>query len=168
METAPIVVTLAMEPAAQERFDDMRVRHFPPERNHIPAHLTLFHALPGAELPSILDTLRIASRRDPFSLAVPALMALGRGVAYRVDSLELLELHHALREQWLPWLTMQDRQPLRPHIVIQNKTTPDGARALLARLAPDFAPFSFTGTGLTAWRYRGGPWQHLATCSFQG
>jgi uncharacterized protein DUF29 len=36
---------------------------FPPERNLIPAHLTLFHHLPGAELTQVLADLRTACAR---------------------------------------------------------------------------------------------------------
>ena len=43
----PLVVTLLLEPSAQERFDRVRAAHFPAERNHLAAHVTLFHALPG-------------------------------------------------------------------------------------------------------------------------
>lgn len=45
----PLIVTLALDEQAQARFDALRSRHFPPDRNVLDAHVTLFHALPGEQ-----------------------------------------------------------------------------------------------------------------------
>ena len=45
----PLILTLALDGATFAPLDALRRPHFPPERNLVPAHLTLFHALPGAE-----------------------------------------------------------------------------------------------------------------------
>ncbi len=165
-DRAPLIVTLALDEAAQRHFDLMRERYFPPERNFIPAHLSLFHALPGAEEASILATLGEAARQPPLLLHVTGLMRLGRGVAYAIDSSPLMKLHRGLQQTWQTWLTPQDRQGIRPHIVIQNKAEPQAARALYAELAAAFTPFSCTGTGLRLWRYLGGPWEAVHTVPF--
>ena len=39
----PLVVTLEADARSQARFDAARERWFPPERNLVPAHVTLFH-----------------------------------------------------------------------------------------------------------------------------
>ena len=44
----PLIVTLALDEAAEARFDGLRQEHFPLERNHLRAHVTLFHALLAA------------------------------------------------------------------------------------------------------------------------
>ena len=44
----PLVLTLVLDAQSFAFFDGLRRRHFPPERNVIAAHLTLFHALPGS------------------------------------------------------------------------------------------------------------------------
>src|ERR1700712_5017184 len=44
---APLILTLALHGEDQARFDRLRIAHFPPERNLIPAHITMFHHLPG-------------------------------------------------------------------------------------------------------------------------
>jgi hypothetical protein len=67
-------------------------------------------------------------------------------------------MHAELRQAWLPWLTAQDAQGFRPHVVIQNKVDPVEARALYERLAAGFRPYSIEATGLLLWRYLGGPW----------
>lgn len=165
-EPAPLIVTLAIDEAAQQHFDATRERYFPPERNFIPAHLSLFHALPGLEEASIQATLTNAARRAPMLLQVTGLMRLGRGVAYAIESAPLRQIHRELQETWQAWLTPQDRQGLRPHIVIQNKAEPREARALYAELAAGFRPFSCTGIGLSLWRYLGGPWEAVQTFLF--
>lgn len=49
---------------------------------------------------------------------------------------------------------------------MQNKVTPDKARALHADLAAGFAPFHFTAPATRLWRYLGGPWEAVATLAF--
>lgn len=92
-------------------------------------------------------------------LEVSGVYKLGNGVAYRVESPLLVQLHRRLQQLWQPQLTRQDLQPLRPHVTIQNKVPPAEAERLFAQLAPGFKPFSAWGTGLTLWQYLGGPWQ---------
>ena len=45
-EVAPIIVTALFGRQDTAFFDAMRREHFPPERNQLAAHLTMFHALP--------------------------------------------------------------------------------------------------------------------------
>ena len=64
----PLIVTLTLDAPARERFDALRRRHFPPERNHLAAHLTLFHALPGEleqQVRQDLETAAYLFRADP-------------------------------------------------------------------------------------------------------
>ena len=56
----------------------------------------------------------------------------------------------------------------RPHVTVQNKVTPELARALQKELQATFAPFEVEGVGLSLWRYLGGPWEQLAVYSFRG
>ncbi|MBW1279601.1 2'-5' RNA ligase family protein, partial [Escherichia coli] len=63
-------------------------------------------------------------------------------------------------------LTAQDRQGWRPHVTVQNKVTPETARALHADLAFGFTPFRFTAPGLLLWRYLGGPWAQRTSFVF--
>ena len=44
----PFVLTLELDGASFGRLNELRRRHYPPERNMVPAHLTLFHQLPAA------------------------------------------------------------------------------------------------------------------------
>jgi hypothetical protein len=47
----PLILTLGLDRASFERFEALRRAHFPPALNRVPAHVTLFHHLPGEALP---------------------------------------------------------------------------------------------------------------------
>jgi 2'-5' RNA ligase len=165
----PLIVTAALDDLAFDWFDDLRRRHFPPERNQVPAHLTLFHALPGAEEPAIAETLKAACRAaQPISCEVRAPWSLGRGVAYRISSPALERLRAHLAQTFAPLLTRQDQAAFRPHVTVQNKVEPHEAKALLQELQFDFEPFTFQAEGLLVWRYLGGPWAPVARLPFGG
>ncbi|MBD2747736.1 2'-5' RNA ligase family protein [Microvirga sp. BT688] len=165
--TAPLILTLQLDERAFAFFDEQRRRYFPKERNFIPAHLTLFHALPGEHLAEIQhDTEAAISGQEPFALDVTGLRSLGRGVAYKLESSELSELRRHLALTWNDWLKPQDRQNHNPHVTVQNKVDPTQARALLEDLADGFQPFEVIGMGLDLWWYRGGPWEKVRSFPF--
>ena len=164
----PLVVTLALDDQAQARFDALRRSHFPPERNHLSAHVTLFHALPGEQEPVVRQALREQAARPPFPVRVTGPRSLGRGVAYALDSQELQRVRAALADRFQGHLTAQDRQPHRPHVTVQNKVAPEQARALLQELASGFVPYDVTARGLALWRYLGPAWEPLALQAFSG
>lgn len=166
MSSQPLILTLALEPSAQQHFEALRQRHFPPERNFIPAHITLFHHLPAAELPAISTQLASTTAIPAFPVSVTGLRSLGRGVAFQLESPTLVTLHARLARAFYDWLTQQDRQGFRPHIVVQNKVDAPTAKRTLAELSATFAPFTTHATGLLLWRYLGGPWQPLAEFPF--
>jgi hypothetical protein len=132
----PLVVTLALDEATQQWFDALRSQHFPAGRTQVGAHLTLFHALPGALGGEVRRVLAgVAGRTPALALRVGEPVPLGRGVAYPVGSPELDALHEGLRRRWLTHLTRQDAQRLRAHVTVQNKVDPEVARATLANLS---------------------------------
>ncbi len=154
-----MILTALLEESAQIWLDDLRRRHFPPERNHLAAHLTLFHHLPGDREPAIADEVARAADRPPMTARVTGPRLLGRGVAFRIDCAELAELRAGLARTWSPWLTRQDAGKSDLHVTVQNKVTPDEARALHASLAAGFAPCDVPVVGLALWHYDGGPWE---------
>ncbi|SDF30844.1 2'-5' RNA ligase superfamily protein [Blastococcus fimeti] len=165
-DPAPLVVTLLLDDAAQDRFDRLRAQHFPPERNHLAAHVTLFHALPGAHLDAVRADLAAAADRPAFDVAVTGVRFLGRGVAYVLSSPEVAEVRDGLAAAWQPWLTPQDRQKHAPHVTVQNKVAPEVARALHERLSAEFVPETVRARGLGLWRYLGGPWEPVGEHPF--
>ena len=168
MRPDPLIVTLTLDPAAQAHFDALRSAHFPPERLLVGAHVTLFHALPGEELDNVNDALMAAAEaRSPFRAVVASVRFLGRGVAFTLQSAELLALRARLRQAWSAQLTPQDRAAWSPHVTIQNKVAPADARALFERLKGSFVPYSLRATGLDLWFYRDGPWEQARSYRFQ-
>lgn len=158
-----------MGAADQRQFDRLRGAHFPPERNHLPAHITLFHQLP----PSCRDELdglvrQIAAHTPPPAAQVRAPYSLGSGVAYRIESSQLLAIRARIADHFAGMLTAQDQGTPRLHVTVQNKVSPKGARALLAELAQDFRPRPLTIVGLAADYYRGGPWERAFARNFRG
>jgi 2'-5' RNA ligase len=162
----PLIVTLRLDAESSQFFDSERQQHFPPERNVLAAHVTLFHKLPGEREPDVCRILgEAAARTAAFPVAVTGLRSLGRGVAYELASDRLAELRAALAKRF-GTLSPQDAQGFRPHVTVQNKVTPDQARALLARLRAAFWPRTAQAVGIDLWAYRGGPWAERGAFRF--
>ena len=152
-----------------EFLDDLRRAHFPPARNIVPGHVTLFHALPGAEIAAIRERLaRECATTAPSAVRLGPPRSLGRGVALDVAAPGIAPLRARLASDWRPWLTPQDAQGWRPHATVQNKVAADVARALHADLTATLPPRAATAEGLSLWHYRGGPWEPAASFRFDG
>src|SRR5215212_1599791 len=139
----PLILSAVLDAPVQQRLDALRRAHFPAERNHLDAHVTLFHHLPGTEEGA-------------------GVRLLGRGVAVWLSSPTLAALRAALARRWTPWLTPQDRGKRDLHVTVQNKVTPEAARALHAELAGVVVPERTRAVALALWRYAGGPWEPVA------
>ena len=166
MADEPLILTLKLDAAAFARFDGLRRAHFPPALNRIPAHLTLFHTLPGERLEAVVDYLTTSAVAGPLQLRAIGLRKLGRGTAFEITGAELKSFRGRLAERWAEWLTPQDRQAFRPHVTVQNKVEPIEARALFDQLGDSFQPFDLQGVGVLVWRYLGGPWRLEAEVGF--
>lgn len=164
---APIIVTALFGRQDQGWFDAQRAAHFPPERNVLSAHLTLFHHLPPSAEGELKHRLAGFTRgvRAP-QARVGGLMSLGRGVAYRIESPDLVAIRRDLADAFAGLLTPQDAGGWRPHVTIQNKVQPNIAKLLLASLSRDFVPREVEIAGLATWWYRGGPWEALSRHMF--
>lgn len=160
MDESPLILTLRFDQASFHRFDQERRSYFPPDRNFIPAHLTLFHHLPERLKGTITHEIDArCARQARFPIRVSQLRSLGRGVAYFVESSELMALREDLAIRWAAHLTRQDAQGFRPHVTIQNKVSSGVADETYKALSSSFEPFQATATGLLLWHYRGGPWE---------
>ena len=163
---APIIVTALLGREDFAWADALRRAHFPPERNFLRAHVTLFHHLPPSVERELCDLLKDAARETTPVARLSSLVSLGRGVAYRIDSPDLETVRARIAERFASLLMPQDRNGWRPHITVQNKVKPDAARALLSALSADFSPRPLTVAGLAAWWYRGGPWEPIGAWGF--
>ncbi|MES2443237.1 MAG: 2'-5' RNA ligase family protein [Pseudomonadota bacterium] len=153
-------MTALFERSDQGWFNSLRREHFPPDRNQVEAHLTLFHHLP----PSVADELKHRLTQETRGVLAPkarvtGLMPLGRGVAYRIEAPALDAIRAGLSEAFAGLLMPADAGRWRPHVTIQNKVTPSLAKVLLTALARDFQPREVEIVGLASWWYRGGPWE---------
>ena len=168
MSEAPLILTLTLDSASQQYFDNLRKAHFPPERNYLDAHLTLFHHLLQGEK-AITEALENLTNHHPqVQLQVTGLRSIGNGVAFSMESAELQQMHKQLQTTWQPWLIPQDRQKLWPHITVQNKVNADVAKQLKNKLEQEFIPFEITGMGLSLFEYLGGPWKFVQGFEFAG
>lgn len=164
--SGPIIVTALLGAADFAYLDGLRHAHFPPERNVLRAHLTLFHHLPPSIERELLGAIRDEAVEGVPEARLAGLMSLGRGVAFRVESAALTQIRVRLADRFAPLLTPQDAGGWRAHVTVQNKVAPEAAKALLAELSTGFAPRPLALAGLAAWTYRGGPWAPIAAYAF--
>tara|TARA_R110000850_G_scaffold131727_3_gene252620 strand:- start:521 stop:1039 length:519 start_codon:yes stop_codon:yes gene_type:complete len=165
----PIIMTAQMGKADFAWADSLRKRHFPPERNQISAHVTLFHHLPPQALDEIKATVAALAAELPRPVAMlSGLIHLGRGVAYRLQAPELLALRMELADRFAGLLTAQDQQKPRLHITVQNKVAPGEAKRLFEQLSDEFEPRPFAVHGIGLHYYMDGPWQDIGSWPFRG
>ncbi len=164
-----LIVTAELGATDQAWLDSQRRRYFPPERNRLPAHLTIFHALPPSAEEEARARLSVMAASEPAPPAIVAgLMNLGGGVAYRIVSEGLDRIRSDLAHAFHGLLSAQDAGGWRPHVTIQNKVTPRVARELLSELECGFTPRPVAIRGLGLHNYLGGPWEQLAIYAFRG
>ena len=165
----PFIVTAKLPPDIQSWAEGLRRAHYPAERNHLHAHVTMFHSFAPSLLEELKDFLpRIAGEFAAPEADVSGLLDLGSGTAIALTSPQLLGLREFIAEHFHGSLTAQDLYEPRPHITIQNKASKREARALQAELAPKIAERRFTFPALELHLYQGGPWEAVKTCAFRG
>jgi hypothetical protein len=164
---APIIVTALIGDPDFAYLDALRCTYFPPERNHLRAHLTMFHHLPPSCEAELLQLLKDEARGNDPQARLAGIINLGGGVAFRVDSPDLEDIRARIAERFAPMLMPQDRNPWRAHVTVQNKVKATDARALLDHLSVDFKPRPLALAGLAAWWYRGGPWEPIGAYAFK-
>ena len=165
---APLIVTAELPPDVLAWVDGLRRAHFPPERNVLRAHVTLFHALPPwleGEARALLADL---AAMPPPQAMIARILDLGRGTALGIDCPPMLDLRETIAERFHGLLTAQDSHGVRLHVTVQNKVQRPAARALQAELAQGFRPRGFRFHGLGLHVYEGGPWRTLRTFAFRG
>ena len=72
------------------------------------------------------------------------------------------------RRDFTGLLVPQDQARPRLHVTVQNKVEPSVAKALYAELLASFEPRPIAITGLSAFYYRGGPWEAIQSWTFSG
>ncbi len=163
----PLIVTARIAEKDLKPFDRLRRAHFPPDRNFLRAHLTIFYRLPGEYEARIVDALERAAESVRSETAeISGVRHLGAGVAFVIACPALEAIRRSLKSTFINWLGSQNMQTWRPHITIQNKVARVKADELYRDLQARFEPWSIEIVGLDLWAYLGGPWQHLAFAPF--
>jgi hypothetical protein len=163
-----LIVTAELAAPDLAWLDRLRRAHYPPDRNQLPAHLTMFHALPPSGEGEVRRSLARLALEPPPRASIEGLMDLGGGVAFRIASSDLDAMRRELASEFHGLLSAQDSGGWRPHVTIQNKAPARQARTLLSELGREFRPRPLGITGLGLHRYLGGPWERLETYSFRG
>ncbi len=166
---APFIVTAELPGEVLAFADALRREHYPPERNRLAAHVTLFHAF----APSLREELkrvlaRAAGDHAPPAAVLDGIMDLGSGTALAIRSSAMLAIREAIAEHFHGALTAQDRHEPRLHITVQNKVTPQAAKALQRALEQSLAPRRFAFPALGLHLYRETHWDTLGTWKFRG
>lgn len=164
----PLLITAELPDDVLAWADNLRREHFPPERNRLRAHVTLFHALPPSAEDEVRSLLSEFSQAPRPAAEITGLMDLGGGTAFTVDSPETAALHEELAERLHGLVQQKDARPLRLHITVQNKVKREEARALQAELARDFRPRTFRFRGLGLYLWDGELWRLSRVYPFRG
>jgi len=144
------ILTAELDDESFAWLDDLRREHFPPERNLLPAHLTLFHRLSPVQVTRLRS---IEVDRTPIALCFDRIVFLGFGVALHVRSAELERLRRDARTAMGGEFSRQNSQPWKPHVTVQNKVTAASARQLQYSLEQEFSERVGAATGLLVWEY---------------
>ncbi|BFZ63641.1 hypothetical protein YB2330_004772 [Saitoella coloradoensis] len=173
----PLILTLRLSPDLAHTLTALRTRYFPPRRNHLPAHLTLFHAIPAEKYEDLVREVEdVARSLRPFGVVLKHPFLLGgranpKGVGLELAAppqLRNLHAHIQHAPSLGPYLTQQDRQPIRPHITIQNKVGPEEAQRCFEEVGGGWRDIGGEGEGLDLWEYMGGPWVWKGFVGFGG
>lgn len=186
------VLTLTTTPSLTDPLTALRRSHFPRRppghqgggHSHLPAHLTLFHALPGSELHAVTSALAelCSAQRGALVLATGAAFRMRRGVGISVadgggvvgggggGKQAARRLHGELQRRWWAFLSPQDRRPWRPHWTVQNKAAGEAAvDAAMEDVRDGFRGAEGLATGCALWRYEeDGGWDFEREFDFGG
>lgn len=169
LPSAPFIVTGELPVDVFSWANGLRAEHFPPERNFLKAHVTLFHSFAPSlreELPRFLA--QMAGEFAPPVAEITGLMDLGGGTALAIHSPGLLAVRQLIADHFWDMLTKQDQGGKRLHITVQNKVNRQAATALQAALGPALVPRRFAFTGLGLYRYCNPHWEPVGTWKFRG
>lgn len=167
-DSRPLIITAEFDPVMQHWLEAQRRAFYPAALNRVPAHLTLFHALPGSARAEVAQRLAmVTSALAPLPAKLAGVKSLGRGVAIRIECAALHALRADLAEALWLLLGAQDRVGVDLHVTVQNKASTAEVREAMTSLSPLPAQPACI-TALRIWRYLDGPWETLGRWPFRG
>ncbi|TNY22382.1 2'-5' RNA ligase superfamily-domain-containing protein [Rhodotorula diobovata] len=159
------VLTLRLSPPLHDALNALRTRYFPAERLKVPAHLTLFHALPHSQLDHVVAVAgSVAHGTKPFRVTTGEAFLLGKNgvaVAPGRGTEQGARVHAQLREEWSGFLSKQDAKGFKAHWTVQNKVDDeDKVYAAFDEVKAWTREKGAEGeaNGLVLWRYARGHW----------
>ena len=165
---APLLVTAELPRDVFAWAEGLRRKHFPPERNKVRAHVTLFHALPPSVYDEVRRMLAELAGEPPPPARITGVMRLAGGTAFHIVSPALDALHAEMVERLHGVLGVPDRARRKLHVTVQNKVAAAEARTLQVELAGAWRPETFAFAGLSLHRFRDGRWADAGTWPFRG
>lgn len=157
-EVHKYILTLRTDPEHHARVTALRTQYFPPHLNKLSAHIALFRALPGSQLPAIeSDILATTTPQQPFPIVTGKPFLMGHGVGIYAYVPPAKDIYKELREKWEGWLSRQDKS-FEPHYTVQNKVERDVAVETLKEVER-LGEMKGVVDGLTLWRYDRGYWK---------
>lgn len=171
------IITLHTDTNLHEKMTSMRQRYFPKHLNKLPAHLTLFHALPESRLESdVLPALKTVTEQTasfPITAGAPFMMPKGIGIAIPKlkGGQEARSIHEELRKRWSQagFLSVQDSRHGGAHYTIMNKVDdPAEVQKAFDEVKADWTETPGTAIGLALWQYDHGYWKSQRLFSFRG
>jgi len=167
-ESAVYILALRTDTAHHERMTALRNQYFPPNLNKLEAHIALFRALPGSQLPAIsTDIHDLVNSQSPFPIKTIKPFQLGHGVAIQVHAPDAVEIFNKLSEKWAGFLSKQD-QSFRAHYTLQNKVEKEVAERTLQEVRGTFRGEEGLVGGLVLYRYDRGFWRDARVFDFGG
>ncbi len=164
--TAPIIVTLKLNPKAELFFNEMRTKYFPAYCNYVSAHVTLFNRV-NCSIEILHNLLEKYKKPTILNMEINGLVNMGKGLAYTVQSAELLKLQKEIKQPLKTYLGLKDKKKYWPHITIQNKVTAFKALQTHTSLLETFTPFTAEAIGFTTWKFQKNKWIYLQDFLFE-
>jgi hypothetical protein len=167
-DRTPHIVLAVLPDALQARLDALRRTHYPPDRNRVPAHCTLFHAIPGMVAPELAATLaRLTATTPPPRARIDRIIDLDGGTALGLASADLAHVREELADHFHGLLTGGDAVPPRFHITLQNKVDRRTAHILQAELAGTWRAIDTPIPAIAVHRVIDGAWLPVGTWRFR-
>ncbi|GAA5948570.1 hypothetical protein JCM3765_004930 [Sporobolomyces pararoseus] len=168
-------LSLRISPSLHDPINDLRKRYFPAHRLKVPAHLTLFHALPHSRLEDIKQSLdKVSGQTKAFKVSAGKVFKMGeQGVAIDpgMGIEEGRQLHGELKKDWKEFLSQQDSKTFRAHWTIVNK---EDDKEKVVKALREVIEWEKQGgakegeaDGLVLWRYNHGEWVFEKEWDFQ-
>jgi len=165
------VLTLQTSEEMSEKMQALRGKWFPEHKNKVPAHVTLFHALPRSQIIQVSESLERLSRRTKcFDVATGRVLKRQNGVAVGLGKgeQEVERLFGEVKDQFLDCLSVQDKS-FKAHWTVMNKED-DSKRVDDAFMDVEGAGVvKGVAKGLVLWRYeKNGTWSFEREFGFLG